>query len=86
MGGQAGILPGGGLRNIHKMDGLSGNAGSVVADVTVLPVFFCLLFFLICVKSHGTVVARGRGWTVRIRRRWILDFWGFWAYHSNQDG
>ena len=34
MGGQTGILPGGGLRGILLMDGLSGNAGSVA----VLPV------------------------------------------------
>ena len=52
MGGQTGILPGGGLKGILLMDGLSGNAGSVA----VLPVIFCLLFFLICAKTYGTVV------------------------------
>lgn len=52
MGGQTGILPGGGLRGIFLMDGLSGKAGRVV----VLPVIFFLLFFLICAKTYGTVV------------------------------
>ena len=34
---------------------VSGNAGSV-SDEAVLPVIFCLLFFLICTKVYGTAV------------------------------